>query len=465
MVRKTGTTGADSIDGTTFDDVLVGLDGDDTLVAIFGDDSVRGGAGNDQIFGDWGNDTLLGGTGDDTFYAGGDNDLLYGGEGNDLIVANDINFAGSGQAWGGAGDDTIVLYSTEGGDLFAGAGIDTVNFVSIDAAGIFVDLDNSQLNGNGSFVGGVRFTGFERLTILTYQGDDTILGGDLADRIEVNQGANDVQAKDGDDFVGYMTTDTNRLDGGVGDDTLAVGDGGSSLYFIVDPSDGSVDDGQLSLLTGFEHYWTYGGDFDDIVSLGTGADLFWGGDGADTGFGGGGDDDLIGGRGDDQLQGDDGNDKLLGRGDSDQLFGGNGNDTLAGGLGDDSVDAGAGDDSILLYLGFDTVTGGDGADMFLFNRNQNGSNTIADFVSGVDGLGISSQLLPFGPSQGPLDPALLSFGAATGSSAQFVLVYNAINDQTTLLWDDNGANPSGGAYLMCHFTGNISLSAQDILII
>lgn len=165
---------------------------------------------------------------------------------------------------------------------------------------------------------------------------------------------------------------------------------------------------------------------------------------------------------DDYLPGDSGDDRLFGRGDADQLFGGDGGDTLGGGKSDDNVDAGAGDDTILLYLGLDTVTGGDGADRFLFNRNQSGLHTITDFAAGVEQLGFSTELFLMPPAPGPLDPALLSSGAAVGFSAQFVLVYIAANDDTTLLWDDNGANPSGGAYMLCRFAGNPGLTAQDI---
>ena len=101
----------------------------------------------------------------------------------------------------------------------------------------------------------------------------------------------------------------------------------------------------------------------------------------------------------------------------------------------------------------------------MFNRNQWDAPTITDFETGIDRLTVTGLYVQFGPAPGSLDPALLSFGTATGPQAQFVLDYSAVGDVTTLLWDPNGSVPSGGAYLMCRFVGNISLTADDFLIV
>ncbi len=328
-----------------------------------------------------------------------------------------------------------------------------------------VDLVNGQLDGHGAFPQGVTFTGMEQLRVWTYGGADTILGGDLADRLEVGGGANTVMAGAGDDLVGYVNTDASTLDGGTGEDTLEVGAGTSSLYFIVDTSDGSVDDGQLSFISSFEYYAAYGGQFDDIASLGSRDDSFRGGFGSDTAFGAGGNDTLIGDQGNDLLSGGDGNDRLVGNSGNDTLTGGDGDDRLAGGIGLDVIDAGAGNDRIAFYLGNDTASGGSGDDWFLFTRNQNGFHTITDFESGADTLGFTGIFLQFGPASGALDPALLSFGTASGTPAQFILTYSMVSDLTTLLWDPNGTDPSGGAYAICMFQGNVSLTAQDFFIL
>ena len=101
------------------------------------------------------------------------------------------------------------------------------------------------------------------------------MGGDLDDRIHVSSGANIVQAKAGNDYVSYFYGGANRLDGGAGEDTLTVVTTDYNLYFIVNVSDGSVDDGQLSIISGFEHYEAIGGNFDDIASFDGGNDSFF----------------------------------------------------------------------------------------------------------------------------------------------------------------------------------------------
>src|SRR5215207_5729963 len=81
-------------------------------------------------------------------------------------------------------------------------------------------------------------------------------------------------------------------------------------------------------------------------------------------FGGEGNDVLTGGSGADQIFGQAGNDTLLGRGGTDFLFGGSENDTLTGGDADDQVFGESGDDRMVWNPGDDTDfnEGGDGVD-------------------------------------------------------------------------------------------------------
>jgi Ca2+-binding RTX toxin-like protein len=74
-----------------------------------------------------------------------------------------------------------------------------------------------------------------------------------------------------------------------------------------------------------------------------------------------------------------GNDTVNGYGGGDELRGGSGNDILSGGTGKDVVDGGSGQDSL---------TGGDGKDTFVF-ASRYGSDTIVDFVNGIDRIDIS----------------------------------------------------------------------------
>ncbi|WP_254508373.1 beta strand repeat-containing protein [Anatilimnocola floriformis] len=99
-------------------------------------------------------------------------------------------------------------------------------------------------------------------------------------------------------------------------------------------------------------------------------------------FGGNGNDVITGGSGADQLFGQAGNDTLLGKGGADFLFGGTENDTLTGGDADDQVFGEAGDDRMIWNPGDDTdlneggagtdtveVNGGNGAEVFTVTAN------------------------------------------------------------------------------------------------
>ena len=50
------------------------------------------------------------------------------------------------------------------------------------------------------------------------------------------------------------------------------------------------------------------------------------------------------------------------------------------------------------------------------------------------------------------------------SQAQFVVVYDAGTDRTQLNWDPNGDDPTGGAYELALFDGDVTILAGDILI-
>ena len=149
-------------------------------------------------------------------------------------------------------------------------------------------------------------------------GNDDLAGSDRRDLILGGDGDDDISGGDGRD----------ELQGGTGDDHLRGGRGDDILW---------------------------GEDGADRIGGGNGADFLSGGDGADTLDGGAGDDRVFGGRGADVLRGGLGNDLL----DGSVIAEGedrDGTDRLDGGAGDDTLAAGAGD----------VLTGGDGADLYLF---------------------------------------------------------------------------------------------------
>ena len=425
MVTKNGSPDPDSLLGSPDDDILRGQGGDDLLSGLAGDDLLQGGAGNDL---------LLAGTGLDS---------LYGGADADVLAFDDLS---GGQAFGGSGQDLLRLTLAAGPALF-------------------LDFRDGAASQSGTVPGTLSFAGVEHLSLTSLADGDTVFGSGGDDVMIFGGRGSEAHGRGGDDLMAYIPNVAATLDGGEGNDTLQVDAGSNVLYFIVDGSDGSVDDGQLSVLTGFETFHATGGAQADIASFAAGDDVFMGLFGADTCFGGLGKDTLSGGRDTDSLIGGDADDVLIGGGQNDALYGGAGNDSLTGGRGADVIDGGAGRDRILLYLGDDTVTGGDGADKFVFNRNQSGSHLLTDFTHGQDLLLFDPSLLQFGPGSGPLDPSLFAVGAAVGSQAQFVLQYNAETGLSRLTWDPNGDNPAGGVYGIARFTGEVTLTAEDILIL
>jgi len=106
------------------------------------------------------------------------------------------------------------------------------------------------------------------------------------------------------------------------------------------------------------------GDGDDVVLGGGGDDVVFAGAGNDMVSGGEGDDHIEGEAGDDTLSGDAGNDALHGGGGDDLLDGGIGDDLLSDGEGADRVFGGDGADVVMAAMdeADDVYVGGDGDD-------------------------------------------------------------------------------------------------------
>lgn len=364
-------------------------------------DTLDGGVDGDSITGLNGNDLLSGNGGADSVYGGGGDDSIYGGDDDDRIYGSGGNDYLSSST--GPSDDVDSLYGGAGSDV-------------LDLTG--------QLP----------------------------VGGSLA------------SCGDGDDTASTFISFDDTLYGGGGNDLLIADAGSNVLYFIVDMTNGRVDDGSLSKITGFERYEVYGDRFADIASFDIGNDFFRGYAGNDTAFGQGGFDTLYGDSGADSLDGGDGNDSVYGGSQDDLLLGMAGNDYLVGGSGADVVYAGAGADRIILQQGNDTVTGGSGTDRFMFNETVSGQHLIMDFDGSADSLEFNAGLLQSGAPSGALDPSQFNIGTAVGSQAQFVLRYDAAEDLTYLDWDVNGDDPSGAVLALAVFDGNVTVQADDILI-
>lgn len=143
--------GDDYVEGSTITDFLHGGDGDDTIFAVdsaSGSDSLMGGDGNDALYGGSGVNYI---TGDDSTLADDDNggannnDTLYGGGSDDFLR-------------GGIGDDAYYYAKSDGAqdtiqeDLSSsstsgyGAGDDTLYFLEIKAADVWVTQSGNDLH-------------------------------------------------------------------------------------------------------------------------------------------------------------------------------------------------------------------------------------------------------------------------------------------------------------------------------
>ncbi|HET9186104.1 MAG TPA: hypothetical protein VFN82_08135, partial [Solirubrobacterales bacterium] len=198
-----GSKGADHLFGDAGDDRLLSFKGPDKLVGGPGDDfvdgqqgsdQVEGGPGEDRLLGDKGNDEVEGGAGDDRIEGGpGDDPKLEGGPGSDNIAGG----TGIDHADGGPGDGDIVRGDNGTDVLSGGPGTnDIVSYAGASRGGIDVNLAGGTAKGDGHD----KLSGFE--DVVGSPQPDTIVG-------------------DGS---------PNRLDGGVGNDTLISGGGGGMAY-------------------------------------------------------------------------------------------------------------------------------------------------------------------------------------------------------------------------------------------
>ena len=363
-VAGTGNGSDNVLAGNAADNILSGLGGNDTLYGDAGNDTLYGGQGLDRLYGGQGDDQLFGEDGDDTLYGDDGNDILRGGSGNDVLS-------------GGAGDDT--LDGGTGLDRMSGGDGDDVYYVD-NAGDIVTEYHNGGLGGYDKVFSTVSYTLSDSVEDLTLLGGATNGTGNASNNVLTGNDLNNtLSGMDGNDVI-Y---------GGGGNDTLYGGDGWDRLY------GGSGND------------TLYGGDTYDTLSGDDGDDKLYGENGDDWLMGGAGNDVLDGGTGADRMEGGDGNDVYyvdnagdavteyvsLGQGGRDRVvasidyaLGQNVEDlTLIGtairatGNALDNVIIGNQMANVINgQSGNDRLTGGGGADLFIFS-GQSGKDVITDF--------------------------------------------------------------------------------------
>lgn len=219
MMIKTGTTGADTLDGSIGADTLYGNDGNDMLTGSDGADFLDGGRGDDTIYG---------GTGDDLIIDGPETDQLFGGDGIDTFQRDwtnlpadafvmDLNFITGSQGAVGFPDDP-------GNDRFSGIenytcfGLISGIFTGDDVANVIrSDLGTDTMFGNG--------------------GNDLLFAGGANDKLNGGKGADGLHGEAGRDVLtGGLGNDSFYFDSrGQGEDRITdfsgVAKNNDTLYF------------------------------------------------------------------------------------------------------------------------------------------------------------------------------------------------------------------------------------------
>ncbi|WP_424980022.1 beta strand repeat-containing protein [Leisingera sp. S232] len=241
---------------------------------------------------------------------------------------------------------TIALGDTFEDDTLTVTVEDTTgNTITRDIA---VDIDfgvNINVNGgNATFTTDVRIEGTSAAnTIQDGAGNDTIIGGDGADNIDLNDGDNRVWAgadDEGNDTVDANGDGNNIIAGGGGDDDLDINGNGNNEAWGGDGTD-TIDIGTTLTADGAGDNTVGGGAGDDTITInGDGANTAWGGTGTDT--------------------------IVIGTADGDAA----GNNTTGGGDGLDDIDVN-GDGDNIIYAGND-----DDADTIDILATATGNNTI-----------------------------------------------------------------------------------------
>ena len=400
---------ADTIDAGDGWDYVRGHDGNDTIEGGRGDDLLFGDGGNDVIDGDYENDPGLAGTyeiqGQDTDdgakrtwfgvapaepevstspyphirQLAGD-DEIYGGDGADTIRGN----GGSDKLSGDAGDDIL---EGDGGDdyLIGGAGADT--------------LDGGEGHDTASFENEVAAVTVNLTTGTTSTGDtltsiEDVIGSGFADTITGDGGENIIDGGLGDDTIdGAGGTDTVSFFGsdvGVEVDLETTDNAiGTAVRERTDENGDPVT--ETDALSNIEN--VIGSDHDDTLR-GTTRGSVLDGHGGDDVFEIGNDDAAVAaGAARSIVRGGDGLDTLTFENaaagitvdvidtEDDPLSTGNSYSSIervTGSAFDDTITTHGRSEAIEGGAGADTLSGGDGDDLYIYNRGD-GADTIQDY--------------------------------------------------------------------------------------
>ena len=474
---------------------VLGSNGADSVVGAAGNQTLSGRGGNDRLAGGAGVDTLWGGAGVDTFvfaetgaanadsiadFASASDKIVLdatvmsalGASGN--FAAGDARFVSNLSGQAGDADDRVI-YETDTRQIWYDAdGTGTVHTrqligtlqsgATLVATDIVVEGGSAPGGGGGAGTivgtdGNDTLTGTNGDDVIDGRGgNDSLAGGDGNDSMDGGDGNDVLQGwrfggswAGPDDFV-------DTMNGGLGDDTFYVDNAADQLSDAGGIDTVRVETIDWTLAPGFEHLILHN-DASESGSVGIGNELdnritvtYAGGNRLE---GRGGNDTLIGADGESEtnvLLGEDGNDSLVSVG----AF-----DTLDGGAGDDTIDGGREGARL---------TGGAGADSFLFDGQWDnaGFDRVTDFTSGQDRIRLDARSFPELGASGALSPNDPRFhaaaGATSGHDADDRLVYDTTSGWLYFDPDGNGAAEAQLLVELNAGAGAAPLSATDITV-
>ena len=348
-------------------------------------------------------------------------------------------------------------------------------------------------------------TGSDSLTGTT--GNDTLYGWANGGDATSPSGDDLLDGTNGDDEL-FGGTGNDTLSGGAGNDTLDGGQGndildggnGNDLYIIdsindqiIEVLDGGIDTVSISLplANGEQPSFEYtlgdrlenlqGGAFIELNVTGNASDnrLIGGYSGTNNLHGSDGNDYIeAGGKSNNYLYGDAGDDTLVSPTTNTILIqmmdGGTGNDTLTGSLNGygDTLVGGAGNDKLTGLYGSDILTGGAGADQFIYTNSNEGSGSdistgnpaiekITDFLVADDTIVVSAAGFGGGLISGAaIAPEQFTLGSAAADASDRFF-YDSSNGG---LWFDLDGSGSAAAVQLATLSTGLNLTNNDIVV-
>ena len=471
-------------------------------------ENLLGSAFGDTLVGDAKANAINGGDGDDVVVGGGGIDTLTGGLGADLFMFNAIK-DGGGATEAGAASDTItdfvsgtdkvgILRSAfkiaQEVDLGAGGAEDFATNYFVSGDGLEALTANNQ-SGVAATAAHGQFLFNELTNQLWWDADGT----GKAKAVLLATFNTDIVATDfdllsrnvkGDDLTDdswVATADAEAFFGFDGIDTVSYEDATSGVVANLASPAKNTGFAAGDLYFSIENLT--GSAFNDTLTGDKGNNVFEGGAGADKLDGGAGIDTASYANAASGVTADlskAANNSGEAAGDTykniENLLGSDFDDTLVGDKKANAIDGGNGADVIVGGGGIDVLTGGADADTFMFNAIKDGggatkagaaSDSITDFVSGEDMIGIlrsafkiaatvddlefAANYFVSGDGSNPLSNNNQSGVAATATGhGQFLF-----NEDTNQLWWDADGTGNGKATLLATFDNGAHVLATD----